>query len=93
MLLCFSEAPWDYNTSHQGLYIDICGVNPKIWGTYLDELGIPRNSIQAGFAIYKFYLEKNKGNKVMALREFKGVINNTKVKGIINKMIKIEKIL
>lgn len=80
----------DYEATHQGLYIDVCGVNPYIWGDYIDELGVKRNSLKAGIEVYKFYFDKY-GDKKTALLKFKGVDKNKKVKKIVDKIIRLEK--
>ena len=71
LVLCFSESPFDYEANHQGLYLDVCGVNP-LWHPYLEEQDIPINSIQAGYAVYQFYLEQT-GDRNKALKKFKGI--------------------
>jgi hypothetical protein len=92
LLLCISENDsLDYNTSHQGLYENVCGVNPYLWSNYLNNIGVEVNSLTAGFKVYKFYLRKNKGNKKKALLDFKGVDKNEKVKKVVDKIIEIEK--
>lgn len=80
----------DYEANHQGLYIDVCGVNPSLWGDYIDELGVRRNSLKAGIEVYKYYYDKYKDKK-KALLKFKGVKNNEKVKKIVDKIIRLEK--
>lgn len=71
-MLCFSESALDYEANHQGLYDGICGVNPHYWDEFLAEQDIPINSIQAGYAVYQFYLEQT-GDRNKALKKFKGI--------------------
>jgi hypothetical protein len=87
LLLCFSESELNYNANHQGLYINICGVNPKYWDSFLSERGINTNSILAGYTIYQHFIDKT-GSKTKALKEYKGIEKN---KWIIKKYKKVEK--
>ena len=72
LALCFTESSWNPEANHQGLYSNICGNKPH-WSPYLEELGIETNSIEAGIAIYKFYKQKNKGSRFLAIKEYKGI--------------------
>lgn len=90
VLLCYSESELDKNANHQGKYIGICGVNPYIWKPYLKDMDIHYNSIQGGFEVYKFYLEKT-NSEYKALLEYKGAKNNKKVKNIVKKILKLKK--
>ena len=89
MLYCYSESALNYNANHQGLYINICGNNPKYWDKYLKNLGIKSNSILAGYTIYQYYLDKN-GNPTEALKEYKG-IKSPKKFWIIKKVKRVER--
>lgn len=88
-VLCYSESELDKNAVHQGEYKGICGVNPKIWKSYLKEQNVHYNSIQGGFEVYKFYLDKT-NSEYKALLEYKGAKNNKKVKKTVNKIIYIK---
>lgn len=90
MILCFSESSLDYEASHQGQYISVCGVNPSYWQEFINDKGYEVNSIKAGIEVYKFYLDKYK-DKRTALLKFKGVDKNKKVKKIVDKIIIIER--
>lgn len=79
----------NYSANHQGLYIGVCGVNPKHWQGYLTEKGLDYNSIQGGKEVLNYYIEQY-GSKREALLKYKGVINSTKVKGIVDKIIRLE---
>ena len=76
--LCYSESPFDYMAKHSGNYIDVCGVKPH-WRDYIKEQGLKPNTIRAGYEVYRFYLEKNNGDKVKALKEFKGIESKDKM--------------
>lgn len=80
----------DYTAKHQGKYIDICGVNPKLWKEHLNENGIGRNTLVGGQSVLEYYLDKE-GSKQKALLEYKGVEHSAKVKKIIAKILKLEK--
>lgn len=72
LVLCFSEnTSLNYNTSHQGLYEHVCGVKP-LWNPFLEEQGIPLNSIRAGYAVYQYYLSQT-NFQTNALKNFKGI--------------------
>lgn len=90
MVLCFSESWLDFEANHQGLYYGVCGVNPKYWEDYLNDLGYEYNSIIGGVEVYKYYLEQTE-NKKKALMKFKGGSSNEKVKKIVDKVIRLEK--
>lgn len=100
LALCFTESSWNPEANHQGLYSNICGNKPH-WSPYLEELGIETNSIEAGIAIYKFYKQKNKGSRFLAIKEYKGIksqknhylVHNTlELREIILKKLKDESI-
>ena len=55
----------------------MCGVNP-IWYDFLDEQGIERNSILAGYTVYQYYLNKT-GSETEALKGFKDIETKKKV--------------
>lgn len=75
--LCFSEnTSLEYDVSHQGLYEHVCGVKP-LWNSYLDEQGVERNSILAGYTVYQYYLDKT-NSETKALKKFKGIQSSEK---------------
>lgn len=78
LVLCSSENfSLSKSTSHQGQYEHQCGVKP-LWNSYLDEQGVERNSILAGYKVYEFYLEQT-GSSTEALKDFKGIESKKKM--------------
>lgn len=51
----------------------ICGVVPEYHNDTLNKLNVDLNSLKACEVIYLDYLKKNKGNKVKALADYKGI--------------------
>jgi hypothetical protein len=90
LILCFSESSLNYEANHQDNYIGLCGVNPVVWSDYLKDKGIDYNSLQGGYAVYNYYLEKT-NDKKKAILKYKKVIKSKKVKKIVDKIIVIEK--
>lgn len=90
LFLCFSESSFDKEVWHQGRYQSLCGVDKDIWGDYIAENGVERNSLQSGLLIYEFYLDKNNGDLRKTLLEYKGVVKNKKVKRIVKKIIRMQ---
>lgn len=88
VVLCYSESELNNRAVHQGNYIGICGVNPKIWKHYLKEQNIHYNSIQGGFEVYKFYLEQT-NSEYNALLKYKGV-KNKKANRTVNKILYVK---
>ena len=87
LALCFSEnSSLNYNTSHQGLYEHVCGVKP-LWNPFLEEQGIPLNSIRAGYSVYQYYLDQTNSN-TKALKNFKGIASQENM-WIINKVQRV----
>lgn len=66
----------------------MCGVDP-LWKPYLNERNVPYNTLQAGWEVYMYYYNKHDQNKLKAILDFKGVVNNTKVKKISKKIIRL----
>ena len=92
VLVLFSESSGNKNVKHSKKNVQgWCGVDVSIWGEELNQNSIPVNSLKACDYILNKYLEENNWNKKKALAAYKGVEKNTKVKGIIENMIKIEK--
>ena len=92
VLVLFTESSGNKNVKHPKKTVrGRCGVDVTIWGEELKENGIPIDSLKACDYILNKYLEENNGNKKLALYGYKGVENNTKVKKIVDNMIKIEK--
>ena len=69
----------------------ICGINKVFWAEELKENGIKINSLKSCEYVLNYYLEQNSGDKKRALREYKGVIKDKKVGGIIETMLEKEK--
>lgn len=64
----------NYNAKHDlDDVVGICGVSKKYHKDKLDGLNININSLRACEAIYLEYLEQNKGNKIKALIDYKGI--------------------
>lgn len=51
----------------------ICGVIPEYHNDTLVKLNVDLNSLKACEVIYLEYLKKNKGNKIKALADYKGI--------------------
>lgn len=85
----WTESTWNYNANHQGLYRNFCGNMPWYWDEFLEEKGVPSNSVGACVEIYKHY-EKRYGNKYDAIKAYKGIKSNTY---LIDRTIYIEKIV
>lgn len=79
----------NYSANHQGLYVGVCGVNPKHWQEYLTEKGLDYNSIQGGKEVLNYYLEQY-GSRKKALLKYKGVETSAKVKKIVDKILRLE---
>ena len=69
----------------------ICGIDKVFWADELKENGIKINSLKSCEYVLNYYLEQNSGNKKAALREYKGVIKDKKVGGIIETILQKEK--
>ena len=53
-------------------------------------MNVHYNSVQAGFEVYKFYLDKT-NSEYKALLEFKGVKSNKQVRNVVTKILKLKK--
>lgn len=85
----WTESTWNYNANHQGLYTNFCGNMPWHWDKFLEEKGVPSNSVSACVEIYKYY-KKRYGNKYAAIKAYKGIKNNTY---LIDRTLYIEEII
>lgn len=90
LVLCFSESSLKYSVKHPGPYVGICGVTPVIWRKHLNQNEISINSLVAGEEILNFYLDKNNGDVVSALLDYKGAKTNKKIIKIVHKILEIE---
>lgn len=92
VLVLFSESSGNKNVKHSKKNVQgWCGVDVSIWGEELMQNDIPVNSLKACDYILNKYLEENNWNKRLSLYAYKGVEKNTKVKKVVDNMIKIEK--
>ena len=92
VLILFSESSGNKNVKHSKKNVQgWCGVDVSIWGEELKQNDIPVNSLKACDYILNKYLEENNWNKKLALYDYKGIEKNTKVKKVVDNMIKIEK--
>ena len=92
VLVLFSESSGNKNVKHSKKNVQgWCGVDVSIWGEELKQNDIPVNSLKACDYILNKYLEENNWNKKLALYDYKGIEKNTKVKKVVDNMIKIEK--
>ena len=92
VLVLFSESSGNKNVKHSKKNVQgWCGVDVSIWGEELKQNDIEVNSLKACDYILNKYLEENNWNKRLSLYAYKGVEKNTKVKKVVDNMIKIEK--
>lgn len=90
--MAFSESSLRYDVKHSKKSVSgICGVDVSIWAEELKENGIKINSLKSCEYVLNYYLEQNSGNKKAALREYKGVLKDKKVGGVVETILKKEK--
>ena len=77
LAIAWTESTWNFNANHKSDAEGICGVIPEYWEEYLNSKNINVNSVAACIEIYKFYKEENNGSKEKALKDYKGIVNNT----------------
>jgi hypothetical protein len=77
LAIAWTESTWNFNAKHKSDAEGICGVIPEYWEEYLNSKNIDVNSVAACIEIYKFYKEENNGSKEKALKDYKGIKNNT----------------
>lgn len=51
----------------------ICGITPKFHKELLEENNTKLNSLKACEVVYNYYLDLNNGNKINALKDYKGI--------------------
>ena len=68
----------------------ICGVVPKYHKELLEENKAKLNSLKACEVVYNYYLELNNGNKIKAIRDYKGIKSNDNMY-LVYKVIEIER--
>ena len=91
-MLAFSESSLRYDVKHsKKSVIGICGIDKVFWADELRENGIKINSLKSCEYVLNYYLEQNSGDKKKALREYKGVIKDKKVGGIVESILQKEK--
>ena len=71
--------------------IGICGIDKVFWADELRENGIKINSLKSCEYVLNYYLEQNSGNKKKALRDYKGIIKDKKVGGVVESILEKEK--
>ena len=95
LALGWTESSWNHQASHQGKYSNFCGNDPRFWDNFLLQKGINPNSAAACIEIYNFYKQANKGSRIEALKDYKGIEKNThlasKVLILKSKILKILK--
>lgn len=74
LALAFTESSLNYKVKHdKDIAQGICGVVPKFHKELLEENNVKLNSLKACEIIYNYYLELNDGNKVAAIKAYKGI--------------------
>ena len=91
-MLAFSESSLRYDVKHSKKSVfGICGIDKVFWAEELKENDIKINSLKSCEYVLNYYLEQNSGDKKAALREYKGVIKDKKVSGVVETILKKEK--
>ena len=91
LALAFTESSLNYNVKHKGdVAKGICGIIPVYHKELLKDNNVKINSLKACEVVYEYYLQESKGNKVKALKEYKG-ISSKKNTYLIFKVIELEK--
>lgn len=89
--LAFTESSLNYKVKHsRDIAQGICGVVPKFHKELLKENNVKLNSLKSCEVVYNYYLELNNGNKVAAIRDYKGIKSNNNMY-LVYKVIEIEK--
>lgn len=89
--LAYTESSLDYKAKHKGSKaVGICGVIPKFHKELLKENNTPINSLRACEVVYNYYLELNNGNKIKALKNYKGIESKDNIY-LVYKVLEIEK--
>lgn len=89
--LAFTESSLNYNAKHKrDIAKGICGIVPKFHQELLKENNVKLNSLKSCEVVYNYYLELNNGNKVKAIRDYKGIKSNDNMY-LVYKVIEIEK--
>jgi len=74
--LAFTESSLNYRVKHdKDIAQGICGVVPRFHKGLLEENNAKLNSLKACEVVYNYYLELNNGNKIKALKDYKGVVS------------------
>lgn len=80
-----------YDVTHQGNVAQgICGIVPKHHKERLSEQGVKVNSLKACEIVYSYYLDKNNGNKILALKQFKGIKSKSNMY-LVYRVLELEK--
>ena len=90
--MAFSESSLRYDVKHpKKSIVGICGIDKGFWAEELKENGIKINSLKSCEYVLNYYLEQNSGDKKRALREYKGIIKDKKVSGVVETILQKEK--
>ena len=80
-----------YDVTHQGNVAQgICGIVPKHHKERLSKQGVKVNSLKACEIVYSYYLDKNNGNKILALKQFKGIKSQSNMY-LVYRVLELEK--
>ena len=91
-MLAFSESSLRYDAKHsKKSIVGICGIDKGFWAEELKENGIKINSLKSCEYVLNYYLEQNSGDKKAALREYKGIIKDKKVGGVVETILQKKK--
>lgn len=91
LALAFTESSLDYNAKHKNdVAVGICGVIPKFHQELLDKNNVYINSLKACEVVYNYYLELNNGNKIKALKSYKGIESKDNIY-LVYRVLEIEK--
>ena len=91
LALAFTESSLNYKARHKGnVAVGICGIVPKFHKELLKENNVKINSLKACELVYNYYLELNNGNKVAALKEYKGIESKSNMY-LVYKVLEIER--
>lgn len=88
--MAITESSLNYKVKHKkDIAKGICGIT-DFHIDLLKENNVRVNSLKACEIVYNYYLELNNGNKVAALRDYKGIKSKSNMY-LVYKVIEIEK--
>ena len=89
--LAFTESSLNYRVKHdKNIAQGICGVVPKFHKELLEGNNVKLNSLKACEVVYNYYLELNNGNKIKALKDYKGVVSKDNMY-LVYRVLELEK--